>query len=84
MRLVIAAILLIGTAGLVHAADPAAACQTRQNELIKQVRDYKGDAMTKRIIQADIERANRELIEGDADECNEALDHAAKLLKGNY
>jgi cellobiose-specific phosphotransferase system component IIA len=36
--------------------------------------------MMKRLILADLRRALKEAAEGDADECMEALDHAAQLL----
>lgn len=67
-------------------ADPAtdmAACTARQPDLIKQAADFKGDAQIKRLIDADLKRAQREQVEGDGDECLEALDHAAKLLAGD-
>ncbi len=86
MRPLFAALILVAFplafAGPARAADTVAACQARQGELAKKATDFKGDAMVKRIIQADLERATRELIEGDADECMEALDHATKLLNG--
>lgn len=72
--------LIVGTA---YAADDLATCKTRQAELSAKMTDYKGEPTMKRLIQADLERANREMIEGDADECIEALDHAAKLLAGD-
>ena len=71
--------LIIGTA---HAADDLATCKARHVELSAKATDFKGEPTMKRLIQADLERANREMIEGDADECIEALDHAAKLLAG--
>lgn len=82
MRALLAAVILITFAGAAHAADPVAACQARHAELSKKATEFKGETMIKRIIQADLDRATRELIEGDADECNEALDHATKLLNG--
>ncbi len=82
MRSILAGLVLICAAGAAHAADDAAACQARQAELAKQAATFQGETMIKRLIQADFERANRELLEGDADECNEALDHAARLLSG--
>ncbi len=78
--LIVAAFVLV--AGAAHAADDVATCKSRQAELSPQVQAYQGDPMMKRIMQADLERATRELIEGDADECMEALDHATKLLSG--
>ncbi len=89
MRAAFAALLVTCAVGAAHAAPPTAgeveqakACQTRQIELTKQADQYSGEPMMKRIIQADLQRATRELIEGDADECMEALDHATKLLSG--
>ena len=82
MRLMLAALLLGTLSGAAFAGDTVEACQARHADLSKRVADYKGESMMKRIIQADLDRANRELIEGDADECMEALDHATKLLNG--
>jgi hypothetical protein len=81
MRALLVTIILVGSAGAASAGDNVAACQARQAEMSKKVDACRGEAMTKRIMQADLERATRELIEGDADECMEALDHADKLLK---
>ena len=58
------------------------ACQARQLDVAKQADAFSGDDMIKKLIEADLRRSTRELIEGDAVECNEALDHATKLLKG--
>ena len=38
----------------------------------------------KRLIEADLSRARKEEAEGDADECIEAMDHANKLIAGQY
>ncbi len=73
--------LVLG-AGSAFAADDAATCRTRHADLTQKAQSYQGDAMMKKIIQADLDRATRELREGDADECLEALDHADKLLSG--
>ncbi len=79
----IAAILLFLTVGNpAHAADDAKQCQARQIEIAKKTDAFTGDPMMKKLIEADLRRATRELIEGDADECMEALDHATKLLNG--
>ena len=83
MRSLLAGIILTCAAGAAYAADDAATCKARQADLANQAASYKGEAMMKRLIEADLDRANRELLEGDADECNEALDHAAKLLSGD-
>lgn len=71
--------LLIGTA---VAADDVAACKSRQAELSTKATQFQGESMMKRLIQADLDRAMRELLEGDAEECNEALDHASQLIDG--
>ena len=83
MRSLLAALILVALADVASAADSVAACQTRHDELAKKATEFKGEAMIKRIIFADLDRATREMIEGDADECMEALDHAAKLLRGD-
>jgi hypothetical protein len=83
MQYLLAVTLLLASAGAADAATDPAACQTRQTELSTKIREYSGDPMLKRLMQADLDRATTELIEGDADECMAALDHAAKLLSGN-
>jgi hypothetical protein len=60
----------------------AAACTKGQADLAPRAAAYQGDAMTKRLIEADLVRARKEQFEGDADECVEALEHATKLLAG--
>lgn len=37
---------------------------------------------TKELLAFDLKRARQELIEGDEDECREAVEHARKLLRG--
>jgi hypothetical protein len=82
------ALLLI----LVPLADAAAkdkggdfdACLKGQIEVTNKASDFHGEARMKRLIEADITRAKKEEAEGDADECLEALDHANKLLAGQY
>ena len=81
MRGLLTVALLLASFCVAHAADNTT-CQTRQVELSAKVREYSGDPMIKRLMQADLDRATTELIEGDADECMEALDHAANLLSG--
>lgn len=83
MRALLTTLCLAFTIGTAVAADDAAICKTRHAELTAKVAQFTGEPMMKRLIQADLDRANRELIEGDADECIEALDHAAKLLAGD-
>ena len=72
--------LLTGTA---YAADEIAACRARHAELSTKAATFTGEPTIKRLIQADLDRATREMLEGDSDECAEALDHAAKLLAGD-
>lgn len=77
--------LVIASAPAALAATPdeeLASCNTRHAAISKQAASFNGDARTKRLIDADLQRALREQAEGDGDECNEALDHAAKLLAG--
>lgn len=85
MRALTAALLLL--AGPALAATPAeelAACSVRHAELSKQAVTYNVDPHIKRLIGADLDRARKEEVEGDGDECLEALDHAAKLLEGKF
>jgi hypothetical protein len=60
------------------------ACAKRQLEIGQQAARFNGEPRITRLIQADLQRAKKEEAEGDADECLEALDHAAKLLRGEY
>lgn len=60
------------------------ACSKGQTEVARKVSDYQGEDRIKRLLQADLSRARREEAEGDADECLEALDHATKLIAGQY
>ena len=52
-------------------------------ELNRKAADYKGSEQMRWLIEADLRRASKKQAEGDADECIEALDHAAKLLAGD-
>ena len=63
-------------------ASDMAACIARQPELAQKAGAFQGDPQIKRLIEADLRRAQKEQVEGDGDECVEALDHAAKLLAG--
>lgn len=72
-------LLLVAGAAL---ADDMATCTSRHAELTKAAVAFQGDSQIKRLIDADLKRAIREQAEGDAEECIEALDHAAKLLAG--
>ncbi len=62
------------------AGDDDAQCTARYAELVNRAAGYSEDAQIKRLIEADLQRAKKEQAEGDADECIEALDHAAQLL----
>ncbi len=79
----IAISLLLACPGLAMAAGEDAVCTARHAEISKQAAAFNGEARIKRLIDADLTRALREQAEGDADECNEALDHATKLLAGD-
>jgi hypothetical protein len=59
-------------------------CEKGQTEVAKQAADFHGEARIKQLIDADLQRSEKELNEGDADECIEALDHARKLIAGQY
>jgi len=74
--------LIVPLAGQAWAED-AATCTARIAELTRKASDYKGPERMRRLIEADLRRASKEQAEGDADECIEALDHAAKLLAGD-
>lgn len=82
MRVLILAALLLPLSVAAARADAVDACRARQAELSQQADKFSGEEMTKRLIQADLRRAMSELREGDAKECNEALDHATTLLSG--
>ncbi len=60
------------------------ACSKGQIDVAKKASGYQGEDRIKRLIQADITRARQEEAEGDADECLEALEHATKLIAGQY
>jgi len=60
------------------------ACTKGRSEIAKKISDYHGDDKIKRLIEYDLIRAQKEENEGDADECLEALDHARKLIAGQY
>ncbi|WP_428491050.1 hypothetical protein [Rhodopila sp.] len=83
MRLIAMTLLLLFVTALPTWADSLAACSARGAQLGQRAKKFSGDAMMKRLIDADLKRANKEAAEGDADECTEALDHATKLLDGS-
>jgi hypothetical protein len=60
------------------------ACGKGQVEVARKAADFHGEEMIRRLIAADLLRAKKEEAEGDADECLEALDHANKLIAGQY
>ena len=66
------------------AADSFADCEARRVKVAKQAESFAGEPRIRRLILADIKRAGKELEEGDVDECVEALDHAEKLLSGQF
>lgn len=79
---IVAILILLPLAAGTARADDMADCKTRHAELAGKIASYTADAWTKRLMEADLKRALKEAGEGDADECLEALDHAAKLLAG--
>jgi hypothetical protein len=80
MRAIALVLALLPLQAFAAAAIDTGACDARRAELTQKTAAFTGDAMMKRLIQADLRRASREAAEGDADECMEALDHAAQLL----
>lgn len=83
MRLILLALALaVPLAGQAR-ADGNAVCTSRLAELTRKLTEFKGSERMRRLIEADLRRAAKEQAEGDADECIEALDHAAKLLAGD-
>ena len=85
--LVVAAGLALPVAALAANSgtpDQLKECRVRQVELARKVDAFSGDARLKQLMEADLRRANKEETEGDGDECLEALDHANKLLAGDF
>jgi hypothetical protein len=66
------------------AAIAADACTDGQMEMAVKAKEFQGEPRIKQLIDADLKRARREQAEGDTDECLEALEHAGKLIKGDY
>jgi hypothetical protein len=60
------------------------ACMKGQVEVARLAKDFQGEDRIRRLINADLTRAKKEEAEGDADECLEALEHAKKLINGQY
>ncbi len=85
IRFSLALILLSLSAAAVHAADGKDdACLKGQQAIAERAKTFHGDSQIAALIAADLHRAKQEQTEGDTDECLEALDHADKLLRGDY
>jgi hypothetical protein len=82
MRTLVLSLVLVSLAAAPSRADDPTSCSARGVALSQQAETFTGEARMKRLIDADLKRARKELAEGDEDECIEALDHAAKLLAG--
>ena len=82
MRMLALSLVFLPVCALPSRAEDIAACLARDVVLTRQADSFTGDAKMKRLIEADLKRAKKEAAEGDAEECTEALDHAAKLLAG--
>ena len=82
MRALLIGVVLMSTAAYAGEAEDLAACKAQHVELTAKAASFQGDTRMKRLIDADLRRAAKEASDGDADECKEALDHAAKLLAG--
>ena len=84
-RTTLALTIVVALASTAQAADDKnAACTKGQRDIAERAKTFHGDDIIAKLIAADIERARREQAEGDPDECLEALEHAGKLLKGEY
>ncbi len=70
-------------AALLLAPAARADCQGDVAALRPQV-DSAPAGRIKELLAFDLKRARQELVEGDEDECREAVDHARKLLRGEY
>ncbi len=82
MRILALSLILLFATTAPLWADDLAACSARGALVRQKAEKFDGDVRIKRLIDADLKRARAEAAEGDADECNEALDHATKLLSG--
>ena len=79
MRLGVAVVL---AAGALWAARPSVAradCETQLQALEQQAAAAPA-ARTRQLVQYDVDRARKESAEGDEGECQEAIDHATRLL----
>ncbi len=76
-----AAVALLPAALLAPAA--RADCQGDVAALRPQVESAPAGRI-KELLAVDLKRARQELTEGDEDECHEAVEHARKLLRGEY
>ena len=84
-RLVLVLGVLVSTGALAAGAGgDLNSCAKGRVEVARQAADFHGEDRIKQLINADLTRAQKELNEGDADECIEALDHARKLIAGQY
>lgn len=84
MRILALSLVILTIAACPGSAEDLAACLARDAALSRQAQNFVGDARIKRLIDADLKRAKQEAAEGDADECLEAVDHARKLMAGEY
>ena len=83
----LAVIFILGPLALAAAKDRGSdldSCKRGRIEVAKKAADHPAEERIKRLIQADLRRAANEEAEGDVDECLEALDHANKLIAGQY
>lgn len=78
------ALLPLPLASALSADDGLDACTKGQADVARQAAGFHGEDRIKQLIDADLTRAQKEFDEGDADECLEALDHARKLIAGQY
>jgi len=84
MRVRWTAAIPLATAALVLApAATRADCRSDVSNLQPQV-DRMEAGRIKDLAAFDLRRARQELGEGDEDECREAVEHARKLLRGEY
>ena len=77
--------LLAGTGawlGMVAGGAAWADCQDDVAALQPQV-EMAAAGRTKQLLTFDLKRARQELADGDQDECQAAVDHAGRLLRGD-
>lgn len=73
--------LALFASALLAASAARADCQSDIKALAPRTEKV-ADTRTKQLVSFDLQRARRELAEGDEDECQEAVDHARSLLGG--